>query len=42
MMARELKTLCMWLALDRIEVGDRGALAASLRRASGAKRALPR
>ncbi|HZE62077.1 MAG TPA: crosslink repair DNA glycosylase YcaQ family protein [Burkholderiales bacterium] len=40
-MARELETLRTWLALDRIEVADRGTFAASLRRASGAKKALP-
>ena len=40
-MARELQTLREWLALDGIEVADRGGLAAKLRRASGAKRALP-
>lgn len=40
-MARELETLRTWLALEGIEVADRGGLAASLRRASGAKKALP-
>jgi uncharacterized protein YcaQ len=40
-LARELEQLRTWLALDRIEVAERGALAAKLRRASGAKRALP-
>ena len=41
-MARELEALRTWLALDQTEVADRGGLAASLRRASGAKKALPR
>ena len=40
-MAGELKTMRDWLGLDAIEVGDRGGLAAKLRRASGAKRVLP-
>jgi uncharacterized protein YcaQ len=39
-MSAELGQLRNWLALDRIEVGGRGDLAAKLRRASGAKRAL--
>jgi len=41
-MVRELEALRTWLALDQTEVADRGGLAASLRRASGAKEALPR
>jgi uncharacterized protein YcaQ len=41
-MARELEVLRTWLTLDHLEVADRGGLAASLRRASGAKKALPR
>jgi uncharacterized protein YcaQ len=39
-MARALEDLRTWLELERIEVADRGELAARLRRASGAKRAL--
>jgi len=40
-MARELERLRTWLQLERIEVANRGELAARLRRASGAKRVLP-
>jgi hypothetical protein len=40
-LARELQELKAWLQLDHVEIGERGDLAAKLRRGSGAKRALP-
>jgi uncharacterized protein len=40
-LARELQELRAWLALDHVEVADRGDLARQLRRGSGARRALP-
>src|SRR5260221_2272077 len=39
-MARELEALRTWLALDRIQVADRGGLAAGLPGASGAQKTL--